>query len=355
MTGTTSAGRHTMNTHSYSSHTETSHPDGIAAVITTGDDLETVLTNPATYRMRGVVLVAPAALQRMEHIGLTATAIYNPFGPTVETLSLASFNGAWEEGRTVLLRRRLHPFSAPYIQVISEIDCAAGGWHAHLATVIALYLGDNGTSEASRGWSQPVHHHPPSGVLITEFGATWREQIGTGLAWAFRRCDRRLNEEIDRIAACGADFREQALHELHSVIGGRPGSAGPGRSGPTAARRETPCTVAADPGRLQEISRYTPSLAFTTWWDLVTTAAYQDALHQQLPAAWYGAVRHIPGIAARAASFDPIATVLGTAAPGGTGTSATDTSATDTPATDSAINDEFTAWWKLFAPHRSVH
>ena len=64
----------------------------------------------------------------MQHAGLFATAIFNPFGPTVETVSLASFDGDWHEGRVLLLRRGLNPFSDAYIQVLSFYPGVRESW-----------------------------------------------------------------------------------------------------------------------------------------------------------------------------------------------------------------------------------
>jgi hypothetical protein len=96
------------------------------------------------------VLLAHRALRRMEHIGVAATAIFNPFGPTVETLSLVCFHGDWDAGRPVLVRRRLHPFSAPYIQVITEVYLQSESWREHIAVILSTFIGGNGASIASR-------------------------------------------------------------------------------------------------------------------------------------------------------------------------------------------------------------
>ncbi|MFP4152648.1 MAG: hypothetical protein ACLFSV_07355, partial [Alkalispirochaeta sp.] len=154
-----------------------------ATPVTTVEELAVVLDNPARYRMTGPVLLAPKALRDMTHVGIAATAIFNPFGPTVETFSIGCFHGEWDTGRPVLIRRRMHPFTEPYIQVITEVYLGSETWRDHVSVILATFIGGNGASVASREWAEPVLGAVPSGVVITDVGSQWTPAIRLGLAW----------------------------------------------------------------------------------------------------------------------------------------------------------------------------
>jgi hypothetical protein len=270
---------------------------GISAVVTTPDELEVVLKDPTEYRRRGAVVVDLPALREMEHIGLVATVIFNPFGPTVETLSLASFGGEWNEGRTILLRRRLHPFSDAYVQVLTEIVFAQEGWEQHLAVLLALVLSGNGRSEANRGWAQTLCQTVPSGVIITDFAREWSGEIRQGLAWLLQHANHHLRKETEKINHCGSSFWDQASwnldRSLRRLIH---------RTADPDAATETPGdgldAGIGDPGipSMADLNDFTEHPDFTAWWQRVATSEYQEALHTQLPGAWHGAIGQVPGM-----------------------------------------------------------
>jgi hypothetical protein len=285
---------------------------GISAVVTTPDELEAVLKDPTEYRRRGAVVVDLAALREMEHIGLVATAIFNPYGPTVETLSLASFGGEWEAGRTILLRRRLHPFYDTYIQIVTEIILGEEGWQQHLAAMLALVFSGNGRSEASRDWALTICEAVPSGVIITDFARPWTGEIRQGLAWVLQNADHLLREDIEKIDACGSAFWDQASWELKRAFRGISRTADPDASMETLSDGIE--LGIGDPpiASIEDINGFSEHPDFTAWWQRVATSEYQEALHTQLPGAWHGAIGQVPGMANR-------------------------------------DNRDFDSWWKLFA------
>ncbi len=299
--------------------TEAATPEGVAAVVTDAAELQTVLDQPARYRMKGAVLLAPAALGEMEHIGLLATAVFNPFGPTVETLSLASFNGDWHTGRPVLLRRNLHPFTKPYIQVITEVYMQSETWRDHLAVILATFIGGNGASVASRSWAEPVLGAVPSGIVITEVGSQWTPEIRRGLAWLFQNTGDELREETEKICACGTNLRDQATWEMDRV---RSLIAAPVT---TDDSRGIPGIATVD-----DLNHFTEPAAFTEWWDRIAPVEYQQALHTQLPSAWHGAIGQVPGLAQLVAAGDTQGDSNAATCGGG------------------GRNADFDAWWKLF-------
>jgi hypothetical protein len=74
---------------------------------------------------------------------------------------------------------------------------------------------------------------------------------------------------------------------------------------------------------IQDLTDFTEPQAFTEWWKRIGAIEYQRALHEQLPAAWHGAIRQAPGLAG-------LVTAMG-----------------DENAEEGG-NDDFDAWWRLF-------
>lgn len=286
--------------------------NGVSAVVAGLEDLEVVLGDPAGYRERGAVVVRPAALRQMEHLGLVATAIFNPYGPTIETLSLASFGGEWEEGRTILLRRRLHPFSDAYIQIVTEVVLSRDDWHEHLAAMLALVFAGNGRSEASREWALSLCEAVPSGVMITEFARRWTGQIRQGLAWLLQNADHHLREAAEKIDQCGSSFWDQASWELDRSLRAVSRIADPDASLSTLPDNPEPGIGDPPIASIEDLNAFRESSVFTAWWERISPEEYQRTLHSQLPAAWHGAIGQVPGM-------------------------------------ENRDNRDFGSWWKLFA------
>jgi hypothetical protein len=286
-------------------------PEGVAAVIHTAEQLNHILENVSTWRTRGAVLLEPQTLRSMEHIGLAATAIFNPYGPTVETLSIAVFDGNWDDGRPVLLRRKLHPFSGPYIQVVVEVSPFSREGYLHLNAILQLFLAGNGASRESMEWADRLHLNVPSGILITSEGETYQDGIRRGLGWVFQHAGNELAEEVEKIDACGSSFWDQATWETdrwrRSLMADRDNPAGAaGLSGTALSGIPLPDAPAPE-----ELETFTETAAFTAWWQRVVDRDYQQALFRQLPEAWYGAIRQVPAL-------------------------------------EESGNEDFRAWWELF-------
>jgi hypothetical protein len=304
---------------------------GMDTTTTTAEELAVVLASPARYRMYGPVLLAAKALRDMEHIGIAATAIFNPFGPTIETLSIGCFHGEWDTGQPVLIRRRLHPFSEAYIQVITEVYMQSETWRDHLAVILATFIGGNGASVASRSWAEPVLGTVPSGIVITDFGSQWTPEIRLGLAWLFQNTGDELRTETEKIRACGTNFWDQATWEMDRV---RYRAATPvisaGPEAPVFAVTTKDARDISGIATVEDLNHYTEPAAFTQWWDHVAPVQYQQALHTQLPSAWHGAIGQVPGLAQLVAAG---------------GTQGDSNAAT---CGGSGGNGDFDAWWKLF-------
>lgn len=100
----------------------------VAALVASDEELQEAAQRVGAGEIRGAVLLDPSALKTMQHAELFATAIFNPFGPTVETVSLASFDGNWHKGRVLLLRRSLNPFADADVQVLSFYPGLRESW-----------------------------------------------------------------------------------------------------------------------------------------------------------------------------------------------------------------------------------
>ena len=128
----------------------------VAAVVASDEELQEAARRVGSGEIRGAVLLDPAALESMQHAGLFATAIFNPFGPTVETVSLASFDGEWHEGRVLLLRRSLNPFSEAYVQVLAVYPGLRRSWD-EIGGDLARFVANNGMQLDSYAVNQPLH------------------------------------------------------------------------------------------------------------------------------------------------------------------------------------------------------
>jgi hypothetical protein len=201
----------------------------------------------------------------------------------------------------VLLRRRLHPFSEAYIQVITEVYMESATWRHHVAVILAVFIGGNGASIASREWAEPLFGVLPSGVVITDVGAQWTPQIRRGLAWIFQNTGDELRADTEKISACGSDFWQQATWEMDRVREHLAARSGPEEREPSLPISKGPTApvfaVSTDdtegmPGvaTLNDLFGYTEPPTFTEWWERIATVEYQRALHTQLTSAWHGAI-----------------------------------------------------------------
>ena len=236
-----------------------------------------------------------------EHIGLLATAIFNPMGPTVHTLSLASFDGVWDADTTVLLWRMLHPFSDDRVQILARIPAEDVGVPVEVfAYALVSFIANNGRSPASRDWAEPFLSTTPSGIVIPDRFQQYEGMFRIGFRYLLRHMDATLARDADRLEEAGPDFWKLASMEMDRVntllcTGG------------TAALHDGP----DDQLRLHEelvdhfdLDELPESAEFSRWWDLVSNPAYQDDLYRSLPVAWAGAIGQVPGLAQLAGGGD---------------------------------------------------
>ena len=140
--------------------------DYVAAVVASDEELQEAARRVGAGEISGAVLLDPPALQSMQHAGLFATAIFNPFGPTVETVSLASFDGDWHEGHVLLLRRSLNPFADAYIQVLAFYPGLRRSWD-DIGGDLARFVANNGMRPHTKDWARPLYRTLPTGIITT--------------------------------------------------------------------------------------------------------------------------------------------------------------------------------------------
>ena len=279
---------------------DTDVSEGVTVVRSVGE-VEDVLNESDRHRVSGATLIERALLRSMRHAGLFASGIFNPFGPTIYTVTLSYFPEWENKNEFVLLFRRLHPFTDDWIQVLARVWLTDRYGPGSVGPTLTLFIAGNGTSAASRSWAEPLYAGPPSGVIVPAIGDKWMPAIRRGHAWLFDHPAWDLDSDIARIESCGADFWKQASAELDD-----PNRTIAAVESPTPRGYPTKDDLVA----LEETPR------FTYWWDLVTQPDYQRELYTQLPGAWFGAIGQNPTLA-----------LLNENATSG---------------------DDFLAWWRLF-------
>lgn len=190
----------------------------------------------------GPILVEPAALRAMEHVGLFAAISVNPNGPAVETVSLASFDGQWDEGGTVLLRRSLHPYCADRVQVLATEA-------QFYEDLISIFVANNGRTAGSVSWASPFLAAVPTGLVVPPTGAHLAPHLRLAFRYLFRDHDDMLIQDVR--------LQPKVVDELHQ-------------------------------------DAFPESPAFTRWWDTVIDQGRQNKSYTAIHGAWVDATRQDP-------------------------------------------------------------
>jgi hypothetical protein len=291
--------------------------DDVAAVVASDDELEEAARRVGAGEIRGAVLLDQPALQSMQHAGLFATAIFNPFGPTVETVSLASFDGDWHEGRVLLLRRGLNPFADAYVQVLSFYPGLRESWD-YIDGDLARFVANNGMRPHTKDWARPLCRTLPTGIITTQLAhdVALTPILNRAFGWLFSLAEPNLAADIELLVRYGGDLWERASAEMDSVLSSL-GVAASARSGADVTGELSVPEPTNDAPWSGDFDR-APS--FDRWWGLATHEYYQSQLYHQLPRAWTGSQGQLPGL--RQAPGDE--------------------------------DDDFSAWWALFRPGEGV-
>ena len=141
--------------------------EGVAAVASTEDEFFAAVLRVNKGDVRGAILFDESVLGKMQHAGLFALPVFNPFGPTAQTVSLANFTGDWSRGNVYLLRRILHPFREPYVQVLAYPGRGGEPNLSQIARDLTRFLANNGMQPATKEWATPLLLTVPSGVVTT--------------------------------------------------------------------------------------------------------------------------------------------------------------------------------------------
>lgn len=290
----------------------------VAAVVASDAELQEAARRIGAGEIRGAVLLDPPALETMQHAGLFATAIFNPFGPTVETVSLASFDGDWHEGRVLLLRRGLNPFSDAYVQVLSFYSGLRGSWD-YIGGDLARFVANNGMRPHSRDWARPLCRTLPTGIITTGVAhdVALVPVLKRAFGWLFSLAEPQLAADIELLVRYGGDLWQRARAEMDSVLSslGLAASAATGTDdagSDMTAGLEVPEPTDEAPW----FEDFDSAPSFARWWRLATHDSYQRQLYLQLPPAWFGASGQLPGLQEAMGPED----------------------------------DDFWAWWALFRP-----
>ena len=285
----------------------------VAAVVASDEELQEAAQRVGAGEIRGAVLLDPSALETMQHAGLFATAIFNPFGPTVETVSLASFDGDWHEGRVLLLRRSLNPFADAYVQVLSFYSGLRQSWD-YIGGDLARFVANNGMRPHTKDWARPLCRTLPTGIITTGVAhdVALMPVLNRAFAWLFSLAESSLAADTELLVRYGGDVWQRASAEMDSALSSL-GLSGPAEIGEDVSGE----LIAPDPTDAAPwFEDFEGAPSFDRWWRLATHDYYQTQLYLQLPRAWSGASGQLPGLME----------AMG------------------------AEGDDFSAWWGLFRP-----
>lgn len=129
-------------------------------VVRSVGEVEEVLNESDRHRVTGATLIERALLQSMRHVGLFASGIFNPFGPTIYTVTLSYFPEWENKNEFVLLFRRLHPFTEDWIQVLARVWLTDRYGPGSVGPTLTLFIAGNETSAARRSWAEPLYAGP---------------------------------------------------------------------------------------------------------------------------------------------------------------------------------------------------
>lgn len=251
--------------------------DLVAAEVSNSQELREAQRSVRNKETRGAVLLTEAGFQGMQHAGLFATVLLSGFGPTVQTVSLGSFDGQWFTGQLALLRTYLQPFRAPYAQVIAVFEPGFELPWTMIEITIANFVANNGAHSGTEDWARPLLETVPTGVIATPVARD--AHMTHTLSRAFSRL---LSQATWHLA-------ERLLH-----MAGRPeGDATHiSKDTPEDARPEfkVPRASLAPPW----FEDHEHGLVFRTWWKCVRNRDYECALYRRVSEAWVEAMRSFP-------------------------------------------------------------
>lgn len=232
----------------------------------------------------GPVLLERSTLYTMQHTPLLAAVIFNPFGPTIETISIAQFEGFWESCNVVMLRRSLHPLCDDRIQILASVPHAPDLTKTEsIDMVLSLFIANNGRSLQSEGWAKLFLETLPSGIIIAPFANRLQSRIRLAFRCMLRQMDESLASDAHRLEQSGPDYWALATLEMREALRNLSVDNPEVRMQPELVESLDPESPA-------------PGNAFDRWWELVASREYQTAIHCDLPAAWIGASEQVPDL-----------------------------------------------------------
>ncbi len=262
------------------------------------------------------VLISRKMLRRMDHIPAFSTVIFNPFGPTVDTVTLSYFREP--QGKQYLIRRSLHPFSEERNQVIASVPDYPDddeGYRGFLVRFTADFIAHNGVSKSSKDlWGRELISCIPTGVLVDESSVFSMGAI-LGFSHLLSRAEKLLEMENERIETHGSDFWKATpqLHEILQQI--QDGYEPPVLEFPDIEEPISNIEASDHPN-------------FLSWWEKITQSVFQTDLFEAIQTAWNGSVHQfLGGRVLRSASG---ASEFG----------------------DDDNDDDFYKWWALFDPKK---
>lgn len=228
-----------------------------------------------------MITIPPEVLREARHEPILAQFIFNPFGPTMQTLSIARTTDTALP--SMLLRRSLNPHAEPY-QVPIGLAYGTGQERAlQEVEILALFLEANGVG--SRETSTPFVTATPCAIVLGPGVLPSPEWLRSAYLQAASRAELDLDGAVaefhlhgtDLWAAADASLRS-GMQQVLSVFGGDAGGEGGGKS----ERGELPNEPTG------EAEGRPTDEAFAEWWRIVTGKPMIRATLKSFPLAWNG-------------------------------------------------------------------
>lgn len=252
-------------------------------LLDTPEELEARIAENSKGNQTGPVLISRNLLKKMHHIPAFASVIFNPFGPTIDTLTLSYY----EEPRKkeYLIRRSLHPFSEERNQILTgvpEYPNDVKGYQWFLERFTADFIAKNGVSKMSKGsWGKELIGCIPTGVLVDD-ASVFSDGAIVGFGHLLSRAEKLLETENENILTYGSDFWK-ATPQLSEMLQ----QIQDGYEPPVLEFPDFDIPVGSIGS--EELQN------FLLWWGLITQMSYQKDLYKAIKAAWYGSVNQFAG------------------------------------------------------------
>ena len=203
-----------------------------------------------------------------KHTPLLATLLFNPYGPTIQTISaMASDDPALPR---LILRRDLNPFAQMWQMPVGLLPASTSQPFVSTLNVVAAYLAGNGLG--TRVTSRSFLGSWPTAVMVCPLLAHVAPVVATALFDGARSAGLCLDGEEEQARRFGTRLWDRATEDMNRAF-----ARFRTRSESAAAEEDPPEWA-----------------SFQEWWRLAASREMVEAALSGTRLAWDGAIRHTP-------------------------------------------------------------